>query len=244
MKSWKKYWLSCNPYFQVVLPMFVLFLAMLPLSISPTGIRWGTAVLPVRMGADMIQTIYGSIFAVLLPFLTWISLILYAGETNRPLLRLAGFQFAAAAVILVPLVLKLRRFPPARMILVTVLFLITLDGILKLISWLFRGSRTAASVVLACVQLAGPLIIYLNDFRDFFPAAIARMASIVYLEFPFYRKATGLLKGGSLSPMVPDLILAIVVVGVAAVLKLRNRGGGVAQGKVSRGDSESEKIGS
>ncbi|NOZ13671.1 MAG: hypothetical protein GXO69_08515 [Acidobacteria bacterium] len=223
MKSWKEYWPKCKFCVRVLLFSIAVWLILLPLSISPAGIRLGRAVLPVRLSGNLIQAVYSSIFGALLPLLTWVSLILYAGVRKRPLLRLFSFQAGLLVVMLMPLAIKLRQMPSFHMFLVVFVFLFTLDGILKLFSWLFKDSRTAASTALACVQVAGPLIMYINDFRDFFPPSLARMASIAYLEFPFYQKATGLLKEGGLSPLVPDLILAAVVLLLAAGLYLKNR---------------------
>ncbi len=231
MKSWKKFWPGCKPFLWVLLPTVVVFLIMIPLSVSPAGIRLGSMALPVRVNGNLVNAVFGSVFGVLLPILTWISLILYGGEVKRPFVRLAIFQAGLLVILLFPLSVKLRQVPPSRMLLITIIFLFTLNSILKLFSWLFRGSRTIAAVVMACIQLAGPLVMYMNDFRDFFSSALARMASISYLEFPFYQKAVALLKEGSLSPLIPDLALSIVVVGIAAVLKFKNRSGGFAQTK-------------
>ncbi|RLE17769.1 MAG: hypothetical protein DRJ14_05565 [Acidobacteria bacterium] len=221
MKLLKKFWPGCKPCLWVFIPMVVVFLILLPLSISPAGIRLGKMALPVRVSGDMITAVYGSIFGALLPLTTWISLILYGGVTKRPFVRLASFQSGILIIVLLPLSVKLRQLPSFHMLLVAIIFLFTLDGILQLFTWLLRDRRTGAAVAMACIQLAGPLVMYLNDFRDFFPPTLARMASISYLEFPFYQKAVALLKNGSLSPLVPDLILAAVVVAVAAALRLR-----------------------
>ncbi len=221
MKLWKKFWIGCKPCVWILFPTLVIFLLLMPLSISPTGIRLGNMALPVRINGDIINGIYSSIFGALIPVLTWISLILYAGESKQPLGRIAIFQTGLLVIVLLPLSVKLRHFPSFHTFLVTIIFLFTLDGILKFFTWLFRGSRTSAAVLMACIQLAGPLVLYMNDFRDFFPPSLARMAGISYLEFPFYQKAAGLLKEGSLSPMIPDLILSIVVVGIAAGLQLK-----------------------
>ena len=223
MKLWKRFWPIYKSYVWILLLTVVVFLVLIPLSISPAGIRLGSMTLPVRMSGDMVNAVYGSIFGALLPLLTWISLILYAGDSRRPFVRLAVFQAGTLAIVLIPLSVKLRQMPSFYMLLVAIIFLFTLDAVLKLFTWLFRGGRTGAAVTMACIQLAGPLVMYLNDFQDFFPPSLARMASISYLEFPFYQKAVGLLKEGSLSPMIPDLILAIVVVVIVAALQLKNR---------------------
>jgi len=196
----------------------VVFLILIPLSVSPAGVQLGNMALPVRVNGNLVNAVFGSAFGALLPILTWISLILYVGEVKRPFVRLAIFQAGLLIILLLPLSVKLRQVPPSRMLLITIIFLFTLNSILKLFSWLFRGSRTIAAVVMACIQLAGPLVMYMNDFRDFFSPVLARMASISYLEFPFYQKAVALLKEGNLSPLIPDLILSIVVVGIAAAL--------------------------
>ncbi len=201
-----------------MLPTVVVFLILIPLSVSPAGVQLGNMALPVRVNGNLVNAVFGSAFGALLPILTWISLILYVGEVKRPFVRLAIFQAGLLIILLLPLSVKLRQVPPSRMLLITIIFLFTLNSILKLFSWLFRGSRTIAAVVMACIQLAGPLVMYMNDFRDFFSPVLARMASISYLEFPFYQKAVALLKEGNLSPLIPDLILSIVVVGIAAAL--------------------------
>jgi len=223
MKSWKKFWPGCKPCLWVLLPTVVVFLILIPLSVSPAGVRLGNMALPVRVNGNLVNAVFGSAFGVLLPILTWISLILFAGDARKPFGRLVAFQAGLLVVFLVPLSIKLKQIPSLHALLVTFIFIFTLDSILKLFSWLFRGSRTGASVVMACIQLAGPLVMYMNDFRDFFSPALARMASISYLEFPFYQKAVALLKEGSLSPLIPDLILGIVVVGIAVALQLKNR---------------------
>ena len=223
MKSWKKFWPGCKRIVWILVPTIIVFTMLIPLSISPAGIRLGNMVLPVRVNGNLVNAVFGSAFGGLLPILTWISLILYGGEVKRPFVRLAIFQAGLLVILLLPLSVKLRQVPPSRMLLITIIFLFTLDSILKLFSWLFRGSRTIAAVVMACIQLAGPLVMYMNDFRDFFPPALARMASISYLEFPFYQKAIALLKEGSLSPLIPDLVLSIVVVLIAAGLQWKAR---------------------
>jgi len=191
--------------------------------------------LPVSVNGNLVNAAFCSAFGALLPILTWISLILYGGEVKRPFVRLAIFQAGLLAILLLPLSVKLRQLPPSRMLLITIIFLFTLNSILKLFSWLFRGSRTAAAVVMACIQLAGPLVMYMNDFRDFFSPALARMASISYLEFPFYQKAVALLKEGSLFPLVPDLILAAVVVTIATGLRWKAQANGEGKPQVIDG---------
>ncbi len=223
MKSWKEFWPKCKFCVWILLLAIVFSLILLPLSISSAGIRLGKTVLPIRLSGNIIQGVYSSIFGILLLFSTWISLVLYAGAQNRPFSRLVSFQFGLLFVVLIPLSIKLRQMPSFRMLLIAFVFLFTLDGILKLFTWLFRGSRIAASVAMVCIQLAGPLIMYMNDFRDFFPSSLARMASIAYFEFPFHQKAVGLLKEGSISPLIPDLILAGFVMLVTAGFYLKNR---------------------
>ncbi|NOY22202.1 MAG: hypothetical protein GXO70_01665 [Acidobacteria bacterium] len=223
MKLWKKLWADCKPCVWILFSTIVVFLILMPLSVSPAGIRLGNMALPVRINGDIVNGIYSSIFGALIPVLTWISLILFAGESKRPFVRIAIFQAGLLAIVLVPFSFKLRHLPSFHTFLVTIIFLFTVDGILKLFSWLFHGSRTAAAVAMACIQLAGPLVLYMNDFRDFFPPSLARMASISYLEFPFYQKAVSLLKEGSLSPLIPDLILAIVILGISLWIHVKQR---------------------
>ena len=223
MKLWKKFWPDYKPCVWVFVLTVVVFLILLPLSISPSGIRLGNMALPVRVSGDIVNAVYCSAFGVLLAVLTWISLILYAGDVKRPFVRLIAFQAGLLVIVLVPLSIKLRQLPSFHAFLVIIIFLFTLDSILKLFTWIFRGSRTGAAVTMACIQLVGPYVMYLNDFGDFFPPALARMASISYLEFPFYQKAVGLLKEGSLSPLIPDFILAVVVAAIATGLWIKNK---------------------
>jgi len=130
MKLLKKFWPGCKPCLWVFVPMVVVFLILLPLSISPAGIRLGKMALPVRVSGDMITAVYGSIFGALLPLTTWISLILYGGVTKRPFVRLASFQSGILIIVLLPLSVKLRQLPSFHMLLVAIIFLFTLDGIL------------------------------------------------------------------------------------------------------------------
>ena len=223
MKSWTKDWQSCKPCIWIGLLTILVFLVLLPLSISSSGVKLGNMVLPVRLNGDIVNGIYLGVFGAMLPILTWVSLILHAGEAEHPFLRMAVFQGGMLIVVLLPLSVKLKHFPTFHSFLVAIIFLVTLDGMLKLFDWLFRNRRSAASIAMACIQLAGPVVMYMNDFRDFFPHSLARMAAITYLEFPFYGKAAALLKEGSLSPMIPDFILALVVAAIAFGLHLKKR---------------------
>lgn len=211
MKSWKKYWPACKPIAVVLGCIAAFLLLLIPVKFSEAGIGIGTFLLPVQVQGAVTAKVFAGSFSILLKVTTFVSLILFAAGGQKRFTRLIVFQFAALFVMLVPLMVKLAAFPSGRYPMLYIAYFFIFDAILKLLIWFFER-ETVAAIVMLCIQLASPFIIYLHDFRDFFPPLVGKTAEFLYLYLPVYHKIVGMLNNKGLQPILADLILAKLIV--------------------------------
>ncbi len=211
MKSYRKFWTNCKRVLPAVITGTGLLVLLLMVDIRPDGIHAGSIVLPVRTGGSTVDWAWASALSMTLPVLYFLSTLLFLWERKQTWKRLAGFQLKLILVVLLPVFISLGSFHAMmRFLLLTVSSAVILNGFLLLFSWLL-GSRLISASIMVLLQLCAPALAYLYAFHDMLPGWWGKLSVFLYRELPIYLKISAMWDELDWAALLPDLILAILV---------------------------------
>lgn len=216
--SYRKFWTICKPALPGLGAGVLLLVVLSLVDIRSDGIHAGAIVLPIRTGGSTVNWVWASALSMCLPVLYYLTILVFLWERRKTWLRVAAFQGQLILIVLLPVWISFGSGSDMlRFLFLTVCATIILNGFLLLFSWL-SGSRLVSGIIMVLIQLAGPALAYLYAFHDLLPGWWGRLAVFLYRELPLYQKMGAMWEELDWAAILPDLILAILVMGYAWVV--------------------------
>ncbi len=223
-KLYRKFWNICSCWLPAVTIGAILLILLSLVDIQTDGIHAGSVVLPIRTGGSTVDWVWATALSITLPVLYFLSILIFLWERKSTWWRMAGFQLQLVLVVLVPVLISVGSFQAMmRFLLLTAGSAVILNGFLLLFGWLL-GSRLISASIMILLQLCAPALANLHAFHDLLPGWWGKLAVFLYRELPIYLKISAMWDELDWAALLPDLILAALVMGYAWIVhKMEDR---------------------
>jgi hypothetical protein len=148
---------------------------------------------------------------MLLVLTTYLNLLFFISKDEKRELLMFGFSYYLFFVVYISAFISFGFFSIGKTFFLFSSNLIILYGFLLIIEKLFK-STVLAAVIVMLFQLAGGGLTYLFEFSDMLSKKIAVIILCLYGVVPVYQKISFILQNNSFKLLLPDLIIAVIVV--------------------------------
>jgi len=219
MKWYRSFFPTCK-YPLLVAGLTLLLVALLLFfRMDAAGVHVGSLTIPVRAGDAAAGFLFRSLWRTWMTITAFVSPVVWLMGAEHRMRRVLRFQLGLWVVLMLPVAIRMAALPAGRLVFLSAAHVMILNGFLLLFTLLMGAG--GAAVTMTMVQLTGPAIRYLHDFKDFLPDAWGTGAVLMYRELPFFQKLLVMGEGGDTGVIWPDLVLAAAVLALEGIRRWR-----------------------